>query len=63
MAIGGDGGDELFGGYEHYSRLMWMEKYLGAIPHPTRLCVAFASQHIFPIGFKGRNYLQGLGAD
>jgi asparagine synthase (glutamine-hydrolysing) len=63
VALGGDGGDELFAGYGHYSRLVWMQRRLGVVPAPLRQLVARGAERWLPLGVKGRNYLQGLEVD
>ena len=63
VALGGDGGDELFAGYQHYRRLLRMQRTLGNIPHSMRRLLARAGTTLLPVGFKGRNWLQGLDVD
>lgn len=63
VALGGDGGDELFAGYEHYSRLLWMQRRLRFVPSWLRHAVAISAEKMLPAGLKGRNYLQGLAVD
>jgi asparagine synthase (glutamine-hydrolysing) len=63
VALGGDGGDEMFGGYPRYSRLLWLQQRLAGIPRSLRRGLAGAAQALLPVGCRGRNWLPGLASD
>lgn len=63
VALGGDGGDELFAGYPHYNRLLWMRAKFGAVPPVLRRIFARSGNACLPLGFRGRNWLHALEVD
>ena len=59
VALGGDGGDELFGGYTHYQNALADAKRWGGIPYPFFSALARAAS-LLPAGVRGRNRFTSL---
>ena len=63
VALGGDGGDELFGGYGHYNFIASQDRFRSLIPKTLRNWTSRVAGSLLPVGFTGRNHLIGLAGD
>jgi len=61
VAIGGDGADELFGGYNHYTKLASMHKFCRYIPYKIRKITTKSALSILPRNIRGRKTVEMLG--
>lgn len=60
VALGGDGADELFGGYPTYQWALRQANMRSYIPALLRWGVANSAERLIPLGIRGRNYAMGL---
>ena len=63
VALGGDGADELFGGYPRHSWVQSQARVRAMIPAPLRRALRPLATALLPVGMRGRNYLLGLTGD
>ena len=57
VALGGDGGDELFAGYQAYNRILQQRRLKRLLPVFLRAGVGAIAERFLPLGARGREFL------
>ncbi len=60
VALGGDGADELFGGYRSYQMILKYQSIINHLSPDMKNKILKLINTIFPLGFKGRNFVNRL---
>jgi asparagine synthase (glutamine-hydrolysing) len=63
VALGGDGADEMFGGYEQHKRVLQLQSSFQRIPLGLRKMLSAAGVAALPTGLRGRNWIEAFGVD
>lgn len=63
VALGGDGADEVFGGYQRYTDLLELKRKAALFPLFARKFISKTAFKMLPIGAKGRHSLMEFGTD